>query len=391
MAKINLEKIKRVNDNCLKIKHNEKNKGLENNFQKLYLIVSISIVFFLFVLFFSIYVSFQKNDFSNSIFFIFGTLTVLFLFVIILIPKIYVSSLRYSPKDSFDQEKEALKVEDDTRKTVAQIVGGAVLLGGLIFTYNTFRLQQDTYRLQQEGQFTDRFTKAITQIGDEKLEIRLGGLYALERIAKDSPKDHWTVMEVLSAYVRGRTQNKKEITLTTDIQTALDVIGRRKVEQDSKTDRINLTETNLSSINLGGYNFNRANFNLTNLSDSNLDSIVLTDTRLVGANLSRANLSRANLYSAFLNLADLSEADLSEADLSEADLSRANLETAQNITFEQLSKSIIDEATILPKNLANKKSELIEISKITLEKKTNRLKEIYNSNFNKNKNNNPTN
>ncbi len=34
------------------------------------------------------------------------------------------------------------------------------------------------------------------------LEVRLGGIYALERIARDSPKDHWTIMEVLTAYVR---------------------------------------------------------------------------------------------------------------------------------------------------------------------------------------------
>jgi hypothetical protein len=34
------------------------------------------------------------------------------------------------------------------------------------------------------------------------LEVRLGGIYALERIARDSPTDHWTIIEVLSTYVR---------------------------------------------------------------------------------------------------------------------------------------------------------------------------------------------
>jgi hypothetical protein len=32
--------------------------------------------------------------------------------------------------------------------------------------------------------------------------VRLGGIYALERIARDSESDHWAVMEVLTAFVR---------------------------------------------------------------------------------------------------------------------------------------------------------------------------------------------
>jgi hypothetical protein len=38
-----------------------------------------------------------------------------------------------------------------------------------------------TYRLTQQGQITDRYTKAIEQLGAEKLEVRLGGIYALGR------------------------------------------------------------------------------------------------------------------------------------------------------------------------------------------------------------------
>ena len=57
---------------------------------------------------------------------------------------------------------------------------------------------------------TERFTRAIDQLGatddkegEPKLEIRLGAIYALERIARDSPeRDYATIMEVLTAYVR---------------------------------------------------------------------------------------------------------------------------------------------------------------------------------------------
>jgi hypothetical protein len=49
-----------------------------------------------------------------------------------------------------------------------------------------------TYRLTQQGQITDRYTKAVEQLGGDKLHVRLGGIYALERIAVDSQRDHLT-------------------------------------------------------------------------------------------------------------------------------------------------------------------------------------------------------
>ena len=33
---------------------------------------------------------------------------------------------------------------------------------------------------------TDRYTKAIKQLGSKKLDVRIGGIYALERVARDS-------------------------------------------------------------------------------------------------------------------------------------------------------------------------------------------------------------
>lgn len=90
--------------------------------------------------------------------------------------------------------KDRIDLESKSRQTLAQIVGGAVLLVGLYFTAQTLRTTQ-------EGQITDRFTKAIDQLGKDNLAVRLGGIYALERIARDSESDHWAVMEVLTAFV----------------------------------------------------------------------------------------------------------------------------------------------------------------------------------------------
>jgi hypothetical protein len=91
---------------------------------------------------------------------------------------------------------------NEYRRTWAQIIGGFGLLLGLYFTWRRVEISQDQ-------QVTERFTRAIDQLGasddagNPRVEIRLGGIYALERIARDSPaRDYSTVMEVLTAYVR---------------------------------------------------------------------------------------------------------------------------------------------------------------------------------------------
>ncbi len=55
---------------------------------------------------------------------------------------------------------------------------------------------------------TDRYTKAIEQLGSDKLDVRIGGLYALERVVSDSPGYHPTVMEVLTAFVREHSREQ---------------------------------------------------------------------------------------------------------------------------------------------------------------------------------------
>jgi len=86
--------------------------------------------------------------------------------------------------------------ENEARKTLAQILGGILVLVGLYFAWKRIEVSR-------EDQITERFTRAIEQLGNEEsMAVRLGGIYALERIAKDSEKDHWIAMEVLTAYVR---------------------------------------------------------------------------------------------------------------------------------------------------------------------------------------------
>jgi uncharacterized protein YjbI with pentapeptide repeats len=258
---------------------------------------------------------------------------------------------------------ELFSLENEARRTTAQIIAGVLVIAGLILTGIQLII---TSNLTQEGQITDRFTKAISQLGDPKLEVRLGGIYALERIAKDSEKDHWTIMEVLTAYVREnasitkykqanknsstkkRAKEEVEQKLPTDIQAILTIIGRR--DKRYEPNRLDLPSTILGKANLRGADLRGADLSEANLSEANLLGANLSGAELFTANLNRANLNRANLFGAFLNGADLSGAYLGDADLSEANLSEANLSEA-SLLGAYLFRADLSEANLFRANL----------------------------------------
>ncbi|MFD0889575.1 pentapeptide repeat-containing protein, partial [Streptosporangium algeriense] len=53
-----------------------------------------------------------------------------------------------------------------------------------------------------ERRVTDLYTKAAEQLGHDAAAVRLAGLYALERLAQDSPGHRQTIVNVICAYLR---------------------------------------------------------------------------------------------------------------------------------------------------------------------------------------------
>ena len=53
-----------------------------------------------------------------------------------------------------------------------------------------------------ERRITELYTKAVEQLGNDKAPVRLGGLYALERLAQDNPPHRQTIVNVICAYLR---------------------------------------------------------------------------------------------------------------------------------------------------------------------------------------------
>jgi hypothetical protein len=222
-----------------------------------------------------------------------------------------------------------------TATTVAGIVSVLLVAAGLFYTNVANRKQQD---LALQGQVADRFSAAIDHLGQEdqqgrhdKLSIRLGGIYALERLMVDSERDEPAVVQVLCAFVRTHASRpavrpKTVTSAPADVRATVAVLGSRP--------------------NPGG---NPLDFSNTLLG---LDNADLNGTDLTYADLTGADLTGAWLSDADLAYADLTGADLTGAFLTGADLTGADLTGAIGATSDQLSYAQVNQGTRLPEGLS---------------------------------------
>ena len=196
------------------------------------------------------------------------------------------------------------------------------------------------------------------------LEVRIGAILTLDRIARENPGEHIRVMDILCAYIRENApaseapghdlgewlaypenptpeerEHRSEMLrerregldawierlppARTDIQVALEVIGRRDSERIAREE----ARVRRGGENQRGYRLDlrRTNLRRHDLSHLDLRKADLGWVRLEGADLRGAHLERANLFGAHLERANLLKAHLEWADLFEAHLERADL------------------------------------------------------------------
>jgi uncharacterized protein YjbI with pentapeptide repeats len=233
-----------------------------------------------------------------------------------------------------------------TRTSLVAMLAAIGAAGGLAFTART-------YRLSREGHITDRYSKAVEQLGSDKIEVRLGGIYALERLMRDSPSDRPTIVEVLAAFIRQHAPRSSRLALPArgappsvpdhpaeDVQASLTVLGRRHPVYNGlaiNLRRINLMGANLSGAGLAGADLREAGLAGADLREAGLAGADLREAGLAGADLREADLAGANLTKAILTDATLYRADLTDATLYSAALTRARL-TGATMTGANLSK-----------------------------------------------------
>ncbi|WP_417269633.1 pentapeptide repeat-containing protein [Celeribacter sp.] len=223
--------------------------------------------------------------------------------------------------------------DDDGRTFYTLVTKTAALtavLGAVVafpFTVLRLKLTDTQTKTAEQNHFNDILSKAIANLGAEKvvkreddveksvpaLEVRNGGILALERLARENLSFHIEVMEILTAYIRHNIQayveyksaQKKPIRPRDDIITALNVISRRSPAQrqtEKDADYIlQLNDTTFAGMILSGYDFSGINFERTNFSKARLDGLDLSAANLEYCKFSNASLVRVWWQDAVFN------------------------------------------------------------------------------------------
>jgi uncharacterized protein YjbI with pentapeptide repeats len=281
---------------------------------------------------------------------------------------------------------------DAARGRLLTLGAGLLAAGALVFTARNFILSR-------EGQVTDRYTKAIEQLGSDKgLDVRIGGIYALERVARDSAKDHPAVMEVLTAFIREHSREQwrpqdsggreQEPRTRPDVHAAVTVVGRRDAKRDIEPINLNgaylfhadltgadltdarlrdakLVRAYLAGAKLSGARLGHADLSGADLTNADLTGARLRDAKLVRANLTQADLTGADLTDADLEVANLSGANLSGAKVIGADLARAILLCA-DLTGADLIAADLTSADLTSTNLTDTKLTIEDLTRAVL-------------------------
>ncbi|HEY9909605.1 MAG TPA: pentapeptide repeat-containing protein [Thermosynechococcaceae cyanobacterium] len=305
---------------------------------------------------------------------------------------------RVSQKERLTIEKDRLTIEQD-QVTLQNAVYGSLIqaLVGLFFFTTAYFTWRHVQAIEEE-QIIERFGKAVEQLGNPSAEVRLAGIYGLERVARDSEKDNWTIMELFASFVQSKSPRSSALNpaaleteldeplpdvspLPNDVQAVLKVMGRRDTSRDPDNQQIVLDRTNLSQTTFKGFcfrgvSFKQADLSRSNLREADLREADLREADLRGAYLGLVNcrnavltaalLHRAELIGAVFRDADLAKADLTDADLRGVDLRGANLHGAnlhganlkgadlrgvRQLTPEQIETALIAENTQLPEHL----------------------------------------
>jgi hypothetical protein len=232
------------------------------------------------------------------------------------------------------------KAMSDARTSLAAVASAFVLSTSVIAAVLTFRLNR-------AGQETDRYQTGITQLGDEHLAVRVGGIYALARLSKETDWARSSISRTLLTFIRDGAQAPHRLfgrsypaSPAEDVQAALTVLTRSTPGEFRpllNLSGIVLVGADLHGASLYGANLAKTRLDKANLADARLQEAVLAGSRLRGAKLFNAHLEGADLTDADLRSAKLYKTDFANARLVRCRLSGCNLKEALNLTEAQLA------------------------------------------------------
>ncbi|WP_143332008.1 pentapeptide repeat-containing protein [Clavibacter michiganensis] len=235
---------------------------------------------------------------------------------------------------------EKIAASTAARQVILLSAGGLLAAFTLALTQRRDAVARARHEIDRDANWTNRYTEAVKQLGDDKAAVRYGGIYALERIAEDSERDRATIIEVLAAYVREESPRREsDASVLAEFPASTSVAALRTISRLSNIKGSIQTQLLLSITNLRGASMTDASLGNANFSNSRLDGADMTNAALEGANFdeailtvaifTRARLMKTQFRSSVLKYAEFVGANVEYADFTNADASHARFESAR--------------------------------------------------------------
>ena len=228
-----------------------------------------------------------------------------------------------------------------TVRNLGLVIGGVAAILLAVWRSRVAERQADAAHRQveaaQQSLLNERYQQGAEMLGSDVLTVRLGGIYALQRLAEEHPEQyHIQIMRLFCAFARHPTRDESEpaeedsstsepgteseptdprTQLRQDVQAVMTAISACHEKQDDFEYDGHIL-LNLKGANLAGAELWSTNFSSANFVGSNLSGAILWNANLSGAVLWEANLAHATLQQTNLTRARLKDSDLSGAKLS---------------------------------------------------------------------------
>lgn len=248
-----------------------------------------------------------------------------------------------------------------TISNVALVLAGVIALSLAVWRARVASRQADT---AQQGLLDERYQKGAEMLGSQVNAVRLGGIYALERLARDYPGQyHLQIMQLFCAFVRSPIRGPTDLPpsgFRQDVHAIVDAICARSEEGiaiERKVDfRLDLRNADLFGVqmlsaDLSNAWFHGADLRSANIADTDLTDAFFSEADLSDAQFHRVNFTRMRLWSTNLRRASLERAHLTELNFHDTDLGNANLVRADlsraNFQESNLNSAWLEGATLV--------------------------------------------
>lgn len=252
---------------------------------------------------------------------------------------------------------------NEIRNKFAQVLGG---FGGLILLavqiYRTVilnrqvkgneiadRNREDQAKKDLEEQrrsnisreILDQYVKAVDQLKDENIAVRLGGIYSLEKImnspAKEAIEYHDTIIELMCAYVRVKKTFGQNIQLTDnlqpigiDINAIITIIQRRK-NREYENVNIDFSHTYwgydiIDNIDFSNFDLTECNFEYSSMNNTTFSNTILENASFKCTNLTQSEFIKCQLMSVDFNESILFNVNLRESDIFDCSFRDADMQ-----------------------------------------------------------------